>query len=85
MFNDALLLLSIITYLKMRFHVEKSVIFPYTENRKLTLGDSTMRKILLALFICIIVTVGVIGYNGLSDEPTEVIEEKSTHSTEIQL
>ncbi|BAC15011.1 hypothetical protein [Oceanobacillus iheyensis HTE831] len=49
------------------------------------MGDSTMRKILLALFICIIITVGVIGYNGLSDEPTEVIEEKSTHSTEIQL
>lgn len=44
-----------------------------------------MRRILLALLVCIIVGIGIVGYNGLYAEPTEVIEEKSSHSTEIQL
>ncbi|WP_010648484.1 hypothetical protein [Oceanobacillus massiliensis] len=43
-----------------------------------------MRKILLALFVTIILGIGIVGYNNLHDEPNEVIEEKG-YSTEIKL
>ncbi|MFC4023471.1 hypothetical protein ACFOUV_06480 [Oceanobacillus longus] len=43
-----------------------------------------MRKVLLALFATIIVVIGFVGYNDLTETPDEVIEEKD-YSTEIKL
>jgi hypothetical protein len=43
-----------------------------------------MRKVLLALFAIIILGIGIVGYNDITDKPNEVINEKG-HSTEIKL
>ncbi|WP_277749474.1 hypothetical protein [Oceanobacillus halophilus] len=43
-----------------------------------------MRKVLLALFIMVILSVGAIGVVKSTDNPGEVIEENGV-STEIQL
>ncbi|WP_306798550.1 hypothetical protein [Oceanobacillus saliphilus] len=44
-----------------------------------------MRKVLLAIFATIIIGISILGYNDLTDEPNEVIEEKKGYSTQIKL
>ncbi|MFD1851962.1 hypothetical protein [Oceanobacillus bengalensis] len=41
-----------------------------------------MRKVLVALFAMMILSIGVLGINKLSDEPVELIEQNS-HSSEL--
>lgn len=43
-----------------------------------------MRKVLVALFVIMILSIGVYGVADSTNNPEEVIEEEK-HSTEIQL